>query len=72
MKRPYLRRLNKEELVDKLTEENKQLKAALKENYEFTKYAGANKKLNTDEYMKEFFIKGESAQKIAKKALKGK
>ena len=49
---------------------HEKLVEALKENYEFTKYAGANKRINTPEYMDEFFNKGLSAQKIAKQALK--
>ena len=52
----------KDGLVDELRE-------ALKENYEFTKYAGAVKAANTDEYLIEFFAKGESAQKVAKAAI---
>ena len=55
-----------------LTAERDRLREALKINYEFTKYAGANKKTNTDEYLKEFFEKGEQAQKEAKQALSGK
>ena len=49
---------------------HKKLVEALRENYEYTKYAGANKKVNTDEYMEEFFNMGLSAQQAAKQALK--
>jgi len=49
---------------------HKKLVEALKENFEYTKYAGANKRINTKEYMDEFFKRGLSAQQIAKQALK--
>lgn len=49
---------------------HEKLVEALKENYEYTKYAGANKRINTIEYMDEFFTRGLSAQQIAKQALK--
>lgn len=56
-----------------ITQQRDDLLTALKENYEFTKYAAANKKLNTDEYMEAFFPLCESAQEIAKAAIeKGK
>jgi len=49
---------------------HEKLKDALRENYEYTKYAGANKRINTAEYMDEFFNRGLSAQKMAEQALK--
>lgn len=51
---------------------HEKLVEALKENYEFTKYAGANKRTNTAEYMDEFFKRGLSAQQKAKETLKEK
>lgn len=57
------------DLLDTSEAENKDLLEALEENYEFTKYAGAVKKTNTDEYLEEFFAKGESAQKVALAAI---
>lgn len=57
------------EAHDTLTKQHDDLLAALKENYVFTKYAAAIKKENTDEYLKEFFRLGESAQKAAKAAI---
>ena len=55
---------------DALKASHDKLVEALRENYEYTKYAGANKRINTPEYMEEFFSKGLSAQQIAKQALK--
>ena len=49
---------------------HEKLVEALKENYEYTKYAGANKRINTIEYMDEFFTRGLSAQQVAEQALK--
>lgn len=57
--------------VEQLQADKERLTVALIANYEFTKYAGANKQINTDEYIKEFFIRGESAQKKAEQALQG-
>lgn len=59
-----------EEKYDTLKANHGKLVEALTENYEFTKYAGANKRKNTPEYMEEFFNKGLSAQQIAKQTLK--
>ena len=49
---------------------HEKLVKALKENYEYTKYAGANKRINTQEYMDEFFNRGLSAQQVVKQVLK--
>lgn len=43
---------------------------ALEENYEFTKYAAANKICNTTEYIEMFFQLCESAQEKAKAVIK--
>jgi len=55
--------------ISELVRQRDDLLVALRQNYEFTKYAAAIKKTNTDEYMEEFFIQCESAQEIAKTAL---
>ncbi len=55
--------------ITTLKQQRDDLLEALKENYEFTKYAAAVKRTNTDEYLNEFFDKGEVAQKLAKAAI---
>jgi len=58
-----------DERVKKLAKQNEKLLEALKKNYDFTKYAGACKKVNTDEYLEKFFELGEEAQKLADAAI---
>lgn len=61
---------NEADYIVQAINSHEKLVKALKENYEYTKYAGANKRINTKEYMEEFFNRGLSAQQIAEQALK--
>ena len=45
------------------------LLAALKKIYDFSKYAAAIKKENTDEFLEEFFVLGEAARKQTRAAI---
>ena len=54
----------------KLKVNHTKLLTALKQNFEFTKYAGATRKFNTKEYLEEFFRQGLDAQTVAKQAIK--